>query len=277
MGIMQGRLIRPLGRGIQFFPFEEWEDEFKLAQELEIDEIDFIFDLDKFEKNPLWQEGGPEKIAKAIEEFGIKVRYICADIFMRRPFFRVSEKERQENIDILKRLIGIARSVGAENIEIPLVDNSSLKTDGEKAMLIESIKDCLTEARRHNITISLETDLEPKKLLSLVQEFDDQLLKITYDSGNSSSLGYDSFEEVTTYGNYLSNIHIKDRVLGGTTVPLGEGNADFEKLFSGLREVGYRGSFTLQAARGKEGGESATIASYINFINKYIRTYLHGS
>ena len=28
-GIMQGRLTEPRGRGIQFFPFENWEREFE--------------------------------------------------------------------------------------------------------------------------------------------------------------------------------------------------------------------------------------------------------
>ena len=87
IGIMQGRLVLPRGRGIQFFPFEEWQDEFRLASEIKIDEIDFIFDLDRFQENPLWQNIG--KIQDAMKESGVKVRHICADFFMRKPFFRV--------------------------------------------------------------------------------------------------------------------------------------------------------------------------------------------
>jgi len=277
IGIMQGRLVPPKGRGIQFFPFEEWEEEFLLASQTKIDEIDFIFDLERYQENPLWTKEGVARIRKVIDDSGVKIRHICADFFMRRPFFRVSEAERQENIQILQKLLEAAKQIGAINIEIPLVDNSSLKTGEEKDVLIKSLQECLPASQRGEprakelgVTISLETDLAPQELLALVQSINHPSLKITYDSGNSSSLGYDSYEEISTYGKYLSNVHIKDRILGGTTVPLGTGNANFDKLFRGLKEAGYQGSFTLQAARQEEGKEAETILSYVEFLKKYI-------
>ena len=50
-------------------------------------------------------------------------------------------------------------------------------------------------------------------------------------------------------------MHIKDRRLGGGTVPLGEGDADFNALFSALRATNYRRDFILQVARDAEGEE----------------------
>jgi len=274
IGIIQGRLVFPKGRGIQFFPFEEWREEFDLASKIKIDEIDFIFDLERYQENPLWAKEGIIQIREAIASSGVRVKHICADFFMRRPFFRVSERERQENIEILKKLIEAAKQIGAENIEIPLVDNSSVKMEEEKNMFIVSLKECLPKAQEFGITISLEADLPPKELLGLVNRFNDPYLKVTYDSGNSSSLGYDSYEEITAYGRYLSNVHIKDRILGGTTVPLGTGDANFDKLFHGLKEAGYKDSFTLQAARREEGKEVDTILSYVEFVKRYINKYL---
>lgn len=271
---MQGRLIQSKGRGIQFFPFDEWEEEFKIASEIKLDEIDFIFDLERYQENPLWTKDGVSRIKKAIASSGVKVKHICADFFMRRPFFRVSEAERKENVVILKKLLENAKEIGAQNIEIPLVDNSLVKTEEEKDILVKSLKECLRKAKELNLTLSLETDLQPKDLLDLVERFADPFLRITYDSGNSASLGYDSYEEISTYGQYLSNVHIKDRVLGGTTVPLGKGDTDFEKLFRGLKEKSYKGSFTLQASRQEDGKEVETILSYVEFVKNYINKYL---
>ena len=270
IGIMQGRLVLPKERGIQFFPFEEWQEEFRTASDIKIDEIDFIFDRDRYKENPLWTKEGIAGIQRATADTGVKVRHICADFFMRRPFFRVSQEERKENIQILQKLLETAKQIGAINVEIPLVDNSSIKTEEEKELLVRSLKECLPQACELGVAISLEADLPPQELLELVEQFADPFLKITYDSGNSSSLGYDAYEEVNTYGKYLSNVHIKDRVLGGTTVPLGTGDANFEGLFKGLKEQGYKGSFTLQAARQEDGKEIETILSYIEFLKKYI-------
>ena len=89
IGIMQGRLVLPKGRGIQFFPFaelrsshasakasafDEWRQEFKVASEIKLDEIDFIFDLDRYQENPLWTKEGIANVQEAIAGSGVKVK-----------------------------------------------------------------------------------------------------------------------------------------------------------------------------------------------------------
>ena len=58
IGIMQGRLTPRGPKPIQFFPFDNWQNEFKDAVEIGINEIEFIFDFDRFEENPLWSDPG---------------------------------------------------------------------------------------------------------------------------------------------------------------------------------------------------------------------------
>jgi hexulose-6-phosphate isomerase len=81
------------------------------------------------------------------------------------------------------------------------------------------------------------------------------MLKANYDLGNSSSLGYDVKCELAAYGARIGSVHIKDRVRGGGTVPLGQGDADIPALLSGLAAIAYDGDFVLQVARGKAGEE----------------------
>lgn len=270
IGIMQGRLTPPQGRGIQFFPFENWENEFRNAPQIGLNHIDFIFDYEQYEQNPLWTERGIQKIISIISGTGVKVNFICADFFMREPFFRNSEEVCLQNIEILKQLITAAGQIKTRTIEIPLLDNSSMKTDQEKEILITSIKTCLPSAEQSGIELNFETDLPPQKLLAFITGFNHPLIKITYDSGNSASLGFDPHEEIKTYGQYITNIHIKDRLLGGATVPLGTGNTNFSKLFQALQEVDYKESYTLQAARGEEGKEVESIKDQITFLKGYI-------
>jgi hexulose-6-phosphate isomerase len=85
----------------------------------------------------------------------------------------------------------------------------------------------------------------------------DPLLKVNYDSGNSSSLGYAPREEFAAYGERVGSVHIKDRLLGASTVPLGTGDADFPALAEGLKKVDYKGDFILQVARGASEDEVA--------------------
>lgn len=272
IGIMQGRLTDPKGRGIQFFPFDNWKEEFKISKELGVEEIEFIFDYENYEENPLWQDEGA-RVKKVVDETGINIKSVCFDYFMRRPFFKYCGEERakayEENIRIINHILHNMEQIGTFLIEIPLVDNSSLRSEEEAEEFKKFLLNVLADAPV-GIRFGLETDLPPKRFKDYLDSFEHSRIGANYDSGNSSGLGYLPYEEVTTLGNYIFNVHIKDRVYQGTTVALGTGSADFKELFRGLKEIGYRGSFILQAARGVDGCEKDTIRQQCQFVKDWI-------
>ena len=275
IGIMQGRLTKPMGRGIQFFPFDNWENEFYIARSLGLDEIECIFDYENYSENPLWTTEGQVKLAALIKSTGVAVNSICFDYFMRRPFYKSNSREelvalKLENKEVLIKIIKAAEIVGFNLIEIPLVDDSSIKGKDEEDLFREFLLDIL-DSTKTNIKIGLETDFEAKKFLQYLTSFNHKNLFANYDSGNSSGLGYDLAEEVTVLNKHIANIHIKDRVFKGTTVELGTGSADFEGLFEAIKNINYKGSFILQAARSIEGRENENIRKQIGFIKNLIR------
>ncbi len=271
-GIMQGRLTEPRGRGIQFFPFENWEREFDLAGECGLDEIEFIFDYEDFEKNPLWSDEGVRKIRERINASKVQVHAVCFDYFMRRPFYKFQGEEekavREENTMVMKRVLDAMDKLGAGLLEIPLVDGSSLSSEAEKEIFREWLKERMEHAPG-GIRFGLETDLAPREFKAYLLSFGEAGPGANYDSGNSSGLGYDPYEETTVLRDRILNIHIKDRLFHGTTVKLGTGSADFERLFKGLKEIGYSGSFILQAARGRDGSEKETVAGQAAFLKEW--------
>jgi L-ribulose-5-phosphate 3-epimerase UlaE len=276
IGIMQGRLTNPKGRGIQFFPFDNWEKEFYTAQKLELDEIEFIFDYDNYVQNPLWTPEGIKQIEKLKEETGIQINTVCFDYFMRRPFYKAAPEEqdliREENTKIIKQILGSMEQLGIGLIEVPLVDASSLSNNIEKAAFREWLLQ-IVESTNQSIRFGLETDLNPMDFLKYLKGFNSVQIGANYDSGNSSGMGYDVYEEVTILKDYIYNIHIKDRVYHGTTVQLGTGSADFDRMFQGLKKIGYRHNFILQAARGTDGEEESNISEQIEFVKKCIEKY----
>ena len=62
-------------------------------------------------------------------------------------------------------------------------------------------------------------------------------------------MGYDPVEEVEAYGQCISDIHIKDRLLGGGSVELGAGDSSFDRFFNALNRLNYAGPFIMQAYR----------------------------
>ena len=271
-GIMQGRLTEPKGRGIQFFPFDNWDNEFRVAAEIGLNEIEFIFDYDNYIYNPLWTETGRNKLKNLMESTGVKVHAICFDYFMRRAFYRADVSSqavlREENATIMKSVLNAMYELNIPLIEIPLVDDSSLRSYENKAQFREFILE-IADGAEQNISFGLETDLPPQEFLDYLNWIGRENIGANYDSGNSSGLGYDMYEEVTTLREKILNIHIKDRKFQGTTVALGTGSADFEGLFRGLREIAYCGAYILQAARGVEGKERENIEDQLMFLKSY--------
>ena len=276
IGIMQGRLTPSKGRGIQFFPFEEWKQEFCAGKEIGIQEIEWIFDYERYEENPIWTETGCQEICEAMADSGIIVRSVCFDYFMRRPFYK-KKGERMENLAFFSQVLqGMAR-IKARLIEIPLVDDSSVQNREEREKALELARDMADLARLENIVVGFETDMPPGKFTDFFEEIGRDNVAANYDSGNSSGLGYDPVEEIASLGERIANVHIKDRLLGNGTVPLGTGSADFVNVFDTLKKVGYHESFILQAARGEDGSEKATIREQMKFVEGYIATWRFGA
>jgi len=274
-GIMQGRLTEPRGRGIQFPPFDNWKDEFKIASEIGLDEVEFIFDYDNYENNPLWSKTGAEEIKEVEKYTGININSICFDYFMRRPFFNAASEENrkilyQENKMFLEKIVETSKDLDIKLIEIPLVDDSSIRSHQKKEMFRDFLLEILENQKNKDIFLGLETDLPPYEFKQYIKSFESPLVKANYDTGNSSALGYNVREEITVLGELIFNIHIKDRIFKGGTVELGKGDVDFKEFFKTIKNINYDGSLILQAARGLDGYERKTVAEQLNFIKEYI-------
>jgi L-ribulose-5-phosphate 3-epimerase len=272
IGVMQGRLVPKYQDRYQAFPIGMWQDEFKVAQECGLDLIEFILDFNDAEENPLLRSGGINEIISVSKDTGVTVQTICADYFMEGPLHSSDNKISEKSFKVLERLIEAAEVLKITNIIIPCVDQSSLKTKEAINRFLEQMMKIVPKIEEKNINLSLETDLAPQPFIELLDKLNSKNITVNYDIGNSAALGFDSDEELTVYGDRITDIHIKDRVLGGGPVTLGEGNADFVKFFSKLKEFNYQGPFIMQAYRDSEGVE--IFKKQLEYIKKIISNHL---
>jgi len=257
IGIMQGRMLPPTDNRIQCFPRDRWADEFALAAQAGMDCIEWIYDLYGADVNPLATDSGLQKLRDLSRQHKVKILSICADYFMDKPLVRASQAEMEDRLQTLYWLMERGRLIGINRMVIPFVDASRIDTQAEFEGVVTLLKRILEETKESGIEIHLETSLAPARFAELLSGLPDARLKVNYDSGNSSSLGYAPRAEFAAYGERVGSVHIKDRLLGASTVPLGTGDADFPALAECLRKVAYKGDFILQVARGASGDEVA--------------------
>lgn len=249
IGIMQGRLSPPAGGRIQSFPVDTWHKEFGRAREAGLDCIEWIFEKETEEMNPLGRDEGVAEIRRLEKISGVGVWSVCADYYMSERLIDSDGMPREAALRHLIWLVERAGLLGARHIVLPFVDASSLRSRREIEGLLDVLRTVIPVAERSGVELHLETDLEPMELGALLERASHRLIRANYDIGNAAALGHDPVEELTLLTRWLGSVHIKDRLLGGGTVPLGAGAADFPSCFRLICAAGFRGPFILQAAR----------------------------
>lgn len=264
--IMQGRLVQPECGRFQSFPSKRWRDEFALAAQAGLNAIEWIFDVYGEDANPLICDTGIAEMLSLSQQAGIRVRSICADYFMDCPFLRTTEAERRRLIQKMEWLLSRCKRLGVGRIVIPFVDNSRIENPDEETQVISILREILPAAESNGVELHLETSLSPQRFAGLLDRCSHSLVRANYDSGNSAALGYRVSEEFVAYGDRIGSVHIKDRKLGGGTVPLGTGNADLAGLFRGLAALNFSGDYVLQIARSEPGQEVPWITKNLSWI-----------
>jgi len=265
---MQGRLVPKYQGRYQAFPIGMWQEEFFVAKECGLDLIEFILDFNDAEQNPLFSKGGVDEIRSVVEKTGVGVQTICADYFMEAPLHSKDSNVRERSFRVLENLIQTANKLSISDIVIPCVDQSSLDSEDAVLRFVREIRKVIPKIEKESINLSLETDLPPEPFVELLDELNSNNISVNYDIGNSAALGFDPDEELTAYGDRITDIHIKDRVLGGGPVVLGEGSANFGKFFKKIKEYNYQGPFIMQAYRDDEGVE--IFKSQLNWVKQYL-------
>jgi len=267
---MQGRLVPPEGDRIQAFPRERWLDEFALGHLAGIAAIEWIFDQYGRDVNPLSSDVGIALVRDRIAQTGVRVDSLVADYFMDFPFVSANVREERERRQTLAWLLGQCRRLGMSRVVLPFVDASAMRSPRDEDVVSSVLTEALPVAESQQVEVHLETDLGPAAFARLLDRIDHPWLKVNYDSGNSASLGYRIRDEFDAYGTRIGSVHIKDRVYGGTTVPLGTGSVDFNSLFEGLDRLGYDGDLILQVARGAAGDEVQWARSNAAFVRAFV-------
>jgi len=266
IGFIQGRLSPITNHRIQQFPWDSWQNEFTVASKIDIKLVEWTIDTFKFYQNPLIYLNQWEEINTIAKKNNILIPSVTCDYFMENPPWK-------SDFDLVKKRISAIlqgmKNISANILVVPLVDNSSLQKSSNIIIVKDLFTELIPEISENNVQIAFECDLNPEELLDFISKFDSNYFGINYDIGNSASLGFNPDEEFKAYGSRITNVHIKDRKLHGPTIPLGEGDADFLRIFRLLQEENYQGNLILQTARSKEGKDAEVLVKFKKLVGDW--------
>lgn len=245
-GVMQGRLSQQTPQGYQAFPQIYWQEEFKIAESLNFDHIEWIVDHN-YKMNPIFNTVLLKKFF-----FGqkVKVLTVCGDYFMNHRLDNESEAT-----NTLIELVDAMQSLEIQYLVLPFVDQSSSYNVYGKKNFLKALFKIDESIKSYSTKIAIECDLNSVDLCDIFTEINLNRFSINYDIGNSAALGYNHFEELDAYAKHIKILHIKDRVIGGASVPLGTGDAKIMQALKELKPFEENIITTLQCFRDLSGIE----------------------
>lgn len=271
IGFIQGRLSPLVGGKIQAFPWDTWQQEFPAAQMLGLGIMEWTLDYDRLYQNPLLTPEGQHEIRRLCKTHNLSIPSLTGDCFMQAPFWKAHGNARASlERDFISIALACAE-VAIEMIVVPLVDEGRLENQQHEEALLAFMLAQSDLFRALGIRIIFESDFAPGELARFIGRLPEDVFGLNYDIGNSASLGYKPEEEFAAYGSRIFNVHVKDRVLGGISVPLGTGSADFPTVFRLLREGAYVGHLIMQTARASNGDHPGVLRDSIGQIEAWAK------
>lgn len=124
--------------------------------------------------------------------------------------------------------------------------------------VIEKLKRVAPLADRHGFILALETQLNEADHRHILESVGSPAVKIYYDTGNASRMGYDIYREIESLGSEnICEIHLKEN---GDL--LGKGDIDFARVKTLLESMQYKGWLIIEGSFPK--GMSRTEATEKN-------------
>ena len=243
VGIMQGRLSNKVGKPLQSFPWDSWQEEFARAAETGFDLIEWLVDGEHDEKNPIATESGRDEIKYLMAEYKVGVRSLCAHTFIDGALLKNGNSSLVA-VNHLKDILNYSAEIGIEFVVLPVMDAMSLRSKSARDGLKKILRSILSES---DPFLLLESDLPGSELAAFVDEVNSPKLGVLYDFGNANAMGFNIVEDISILGSRIREIHIKDRVHNnGPSHRLGEGDTLFLEGIQALAQSSWQGPVVLE-------------------------------
>jgi hexulose-6-phosphate isomerase len=267
---MQGRLTRSsTGKFIEF-PIDSWKKELELVNLLGLKVIEWIIPYSKYKSNPIFNINQYREVETLQFKYNLQIPSMTLNCFVDAPFYKLNELTGlKSDIQDFIWIINNVQHTQVKILVLPIVAECGSFNKSDLIALINSLKGIEKHLVGTGIRIAIECEFDLDSIEFLLSELNPSYFGVNFDMGNSAAMGHDPEEELSVCRDRIINIHIKDRLLFGPSVNLGEGAVKFEQVSSYLFRNGYRGNMILEAARNPLVPEYDLITSYLKFCHQF--------
>lgn len=261
---VQGRLSSKIGSNFQYFPINNWQEEFPMAKKLGFNGIEWIISDCS---NPIFNKNNVNEIIKLSKKYNIAISSVSFDLFMRNPLFNIQRKDLDWIIENSKFFL---KKIKVNRIGIPIEETSGINNYEQFKKTQKNLLIIFKELKNFS-KISIETDLSPKNIKKLFELKINNKIGLLLDVGNAMANGYDIKDYINYFPEKIYGAHIKKRgLLHANTNKITESYYELDYLMKNLDLLKNLSDITLQNFR-SEKNYIKDIKKTLKVLNNYFR------
>jgi hexulose-6-phosphate isomerase len=243
-------------------------DRFRLARDTGFEEVECYTTPDA---------GEAEELKKGASAAGVRIHSVMNMAHWKFPLSSGDPAVVAESMKGLETSIRNAHFWGAETVLlVPAVVNPETRYQDAWVRSQQQVRKILPLAAELKVIIAMENVgnrflLSPLEFAKYVDEYKSRWVQAYFDVGNVLSIGFPQ-DWILTLGKRIVKLHFKESTLKrvpGQRLLLGEGDINWKAVAAALKEIGYRGSATLEMADGDE--------AYLRDVNRRMESILAGA
>ncbi len=247
-GIVQGRLTVPPEGLLQWFPQENWREEFTSAEKLGISFIELLTERYYNSHNPVWTPSGREEI-RSVAKTTQRILYSnCTDYIIDHSLLGSDAEQVKQHV---REFLDASMDLGCSVAVFPLLEESNLTSESAQEY-IPVMQEFARQVRGSGMTLCIESLMQASDLKQFLESIDDPSVKCVFDTGNRVVDHQDLASEIQLLGDWVKHFHIKDKKPTGENVLMGRGLVDFLSVFEALEQINYTGPLVFETTRGTD-------------------------
>jgi len=246
----------------------------KIAHSLGFDGIQFDVTFGDLSPENI-NDGIKKDYLKILKDYHLEVSALLGDM---GGFGYQIEKDNPERVERTKRIIDLCEVFNTKVVTTHIGVIPKDKNEPRYKVMLDALTECGLYAKSKGVVMAIETGPEtPETLLQFIEDTKGGV-GVNLDPANLVMVtDVDPVAAVYTLKDYIVHTHVKDGVLlkktdpkiiydhfavGGIDglnhkdyfkeTPIGEGNVDFVKYISALKEIGYQGYLTIEREAGND-------------------------
>jgi len=238
----------------------EWVERLQTIKELGFDFMELSIDESDMRLSRLyWSKKERQSLLKAIWDTGVPILSMCLSCLRRYALGSRCSAIRQKAIELITRGIDLACDIGVRVIQIPGYDVYYEQSGNDTCnFFLDSLQKAVFIAERKQVMLGVETIDTPfinsvEKYLYFDRLISSPWLGVYPDIGNLDAWGNDVSRELTAARHRIVGVHVKDTRRRSSSfqgqfrgVSFGDGNVDFVKVFTTLKELKYSGPLVIE-------------------------------